>query len=159
MSVIALDFDGTLTALAPRGFYAKKDIGSEAVLKELVARGHKLVLWTCRNNSRKNPYNYHLVGGKWREETSLGEAIRWFSERDIPLAGVNSYEPGEKYIGKAAKILVDVLIDDTALGIPIKEDVVDVYSIRTGRKSKHQRKTKYVDWTAARSLLVEKGLL
>lgn len=159
MSVIALDFDGTLMALAPRGFYAKKDIGSEAVLKELVAKGHKLVLWTCRNNSRLNPYNYHLVGGKWREETSLGEAVRWFTERGIPLAGINSYAPGEKYIGKTAKILADVVIDDTALGTPIKEDIIDVYSIRTGRKSKHPRKTKYVDWDAARILLVEKGLL
>ena len=159
MSVIALDFDGTLTAIAPRGFYAKKDIGSEAVLKELVAKGHKLVLWTCRNNSKKNPYNYHLVGGKWREETSLGEAVRWFRERGIPLAGINEYAPGEKVVGKSTKVLADVVIDDTGLGTPIKEDTIDVYSIRTGRKSKSPRKTRYVDWEAARILLIEKGLL
>ena len=159
MSVIALDFDGTLVAQAPKGFYAKKDIGSEKVLKELVANGHSLVLWTCRNNSRLNPYNYHLVGKEWRKETSLGEAVRWFAERGIPLAGINSYTPGEKYIGKTNKVLADVLIDDTALGTPIKEDTVDVYSIKTGRKSSYPRKTKYVDWEKARILLVKKGLL
>jgi len=159
MSVIALDFDGTVIAQAPRGFYTKKDIGSEAVLKELVAKGHKLVLWTCRNNSRLNPYNYHLVDGKWRKETSLCEAVRWFLERGIPLAGINEYAPGKKIVGESAKVLADVVIDDTALGTPIKEDIVDVYSIRTGRKSKHPRETKYVDWDAARILLVEKGLL
>ncbi len=159
MSVIALDFDGTLVAQAPHGFYAKKDIGSEKVLKELIEKGHKLVLWTCRNNSKSNPYNYHIVGKEWRKETSLGEAIRWFSDRGIPLAGINSYGPGEKFVGKSCKPLVDLIIDDTALGTPMKEDVVDVYSIRTDRKSRTPRKTKYVDWEKARILLVEKGLL
>ena len=56
--IIAVDFDGTLVCQAPHGFYCKKDIGSEAVLKELIEKGHKIILWTCRNNSKKNPYNY-----------------------------------------------------------------------------------------------------
>ena len=159
MSVIALDFDGTLVALAPHGFYAKKDIGSEEVLKELVKNGHSLVLWTCRNNSRTNPYNYHIIDHSWRKETSLGEAVRWFSDRKIPLVGINSYSAGEKFIGKSCKPLVDLIIDDTALGIPLKEDTVEVYSIRTGRKSKTPRKTRYVDWEKVRGLLIERGLL
>ena len=63
------------------------------------------------------------------------------------------------YIGKSKKPLADVIIDDTAIGCPIKYDIIDVYSIRTGKKSTVQRKTVYVDWDKVRALLVEKGLL
>ena len=157
--IIAVDFDGTLVCQAPHGFYCKKDIGSEAVLKELIEKGHKIILWTCRNNSKKNPYNYHLVGKEWRKETSLKEAIRWFKERGIPLSGVNSYKPGEKFIGSSRKPLADLIIDDTALGVPVKNDLVDVYSVKTGRKSEIQRNTRYVDWEKARLLLIERGIL
>lgn len=159
MAIIATDFDGTVICQCPHGFFSKKDIGSEKVLKELVSKGHELVLWTCRNNSKKNPYNYHIVGKEWREETSLMEAARWFRERGIPLAGINAYEPGEKIIGKSLKPLADIIIDDTALGIPIIEDIIDVYSVKTGRKSRIKRKTRYVDWEKVRELLVERGLL
>jgi len=160
MAVILVDGDGTCWPLAPHGFYSKKDIGSADVLKELVANGHEIVLWTCRNNSKTNPYNYHIRDNQWREETSLGEAVRWFRDRDIPLAGINSYKPGEKFVGKANKPLGDIIIDDTAIGTPMIEDeYVDVYSIRTGRKSSYPRKTRYVDWKAVRALLVKKGLL
>lgn len=159
MAVILVDADGTIFPRAPHGFYSKKDIGSEKVLKELVSKGHKLVLWTCRNNSVRNPYNYHLIDGKKRKESSLGEAVRWFAERGIPLEGINSYPEGEMYIGKSKKPLADVIIDDTAIGCPIKYDTIDVYSIRTGKKSMVQRKTVYVDWDKVRALLVEKGLL
>jgi hypothetical protein len=159
MAVILVDGDGTCWPQAPHGFYSKKDIGSAAVLKELVNHGHQLVLWTCRNKSKKNPYNYHLKDKSWRKETSLDEALRWFKDRDIPLAGINAYLPGEKYIGRTQKPLADLIIDDTALGIPVIEDEVDVYSVKTGRKSACPRKTKYVDWGKVKTLLVERGLL
>ena len=158
MAVILVDGDGTCWPQVPHGFYSKKDIGSAEVLRELVEKGHEIVLWTCRNNSKSNPYNYHIRDKSWRKETSLGEALRWFRDQGIPLAGVNSYAPGEKFIGKTQKPLGDVIIDDTAIGTPIIEDEVDVYSVRTGRKS-FPRKTKYVDWKKVRLLLIEKGLL
>lgn len=159
MAVILIDGDGTCWPQVPHGFYSKVDIGSEAVLKELVAKGHKLVLWTCRNDSKENPYNYHLVDKTWREETSLGEAIRWFKDRDIPLAGINSYSPGEEFIGESAKPLADIIIDDTALGIPLREELVEVYSIKTNKKSKYLRRSKFVDWDKVRGLLVSIGIL
>lgn len=158
MAVILLDGDGTCWAKVPHGYYSKDDIGSERVLKELVAAGHQLVLWTCRNNSRKNPYNYHLDGG-WRRETSLGEAVRWFNDRGIPLSGINSYPPGELLVGKTLKPLGDVIIDDTALGVPIKESEVSLYSVRTNRPKGKKFKTQYVDWDAVEALLKERGLL
>ena len=159
MAIILCDFDGTCIPLAPHGFYSKKNIGAVDVLSDLVKKGHKIVLWTCRNNSKKNPYNYHLVGGKWRKETSLGEATRWFRENGIPLEGINTYRKGEEKIGKSLKPLADLIIDDTALGCPTINDTIDVYSIRTGKKSKVQRHTRYVDWEKVRKLLEEKGLL
>jgi hypothetical protein len=159
MAIILCDFDGTCIPQTPHGFFSKKDIGSAEVLHDLVKNGHKIVLWTCRNNSKKNPYNYHLVGGKWRKETSLGEATRWFREHGIPLDGVNTYLPGEKKIGKSLKPLADIIIDDTAIGCPTVSDIIDVYSVRTGRKSRVQRKTRYVDWNKVRTLLQDKGLL
>ena len=47
---IAVDFDGTCVSNAFP--YIGKDIGSVPVLKKLVEKGHKLILYTLRSNNR-----------------------------------------------------------------------------------------------------------
>ena len=65
---IAVDFDGTcVTHDYPR---VGKDIGAIPVLKALVQKGHKLILWTMRSG----------IG--------LEAAVNWFKENDIPLYGI-----------------------------------------------------------------------
>jgi hypothetical protein len=66
--VIAVDFDGTCVTHAYP--YIGKDIGSVPVLKELVDRGHKLILWTMRSGKQ------------------LEEAVEWFSDNEISLFGI-----------------------------------------------------------------------
>lgn len=150
--IILVDFDGTIIPQLPYNGICDIDTGAERVLKRLVSSGHLLVLWTCRNESKENPYNY--VNGIYRGkgDTCLDEAVRWFRERNIPLYGINEV-PGEKCkVGCSRKPLGDLLIDDTALGTPLTYGEVNYTSIDTGKLIKGY-KTFCVDWGAMEALL------
>jgi len=94
---LAIDFDGTCTD------NAWPDIGQDVpgaveALHELSAQGHQLILWTCR------------------EGQTLDEAVQWFADRQIDLAGVNEapgQTPGQR------KVWADIYIDDKAAGAPL----------------------------------------
>lgn len=153
--VILVDFDGTVVPKLPIG-YSNYNTGAERVLRKLVDRGHKIVLWTCRNNSPDNPYNY--INGKWRKETSLEEAVRWFKERDIELFGINSV-PGEVLeVGTSRKALSSYVIDDTSICMPMKPCLVDYVSYETG-KEVHDYPSEHVDWDYVESCLIKRGIL
>jgi hypothetical protein len=98
MRIIAVDFDGTcVTHKYPKiGRY----IGAEPVLKDLVAKGDKLILWTMRHGDE------------------LQAAVNWFAERGIPLFGVNE-NPEQKTWTNSPKAYAHVYIDDAALGAPL----------------------------------------
>lgn len=155
MAVFLIDFDGTCVPKLPESGFTEVDTGAERVLKRLVSSGHKLILWTCRNSSRNNPYNY--IGGRFRTETSLGEAERWFRERDIPLYSVNDNPEEEEIIGYARKTLGDFIIDDTAIGIPIVTGVCEYVSYDTG-EIKTVTAT-CVDWTSVERILEQMMLI
>lgn len=153
--IILCDYDGTVIPQILDG-YCNVDTGAERVLKKLIRAGHLIVLWTCRNNSLSNPNNY--INGLLREESSLDEAVRWFTERNIPLYGVN-YIPGEKEkIGKSAKPLADLLIDDTALGAPLTWGNVSYVSYSTGEII-HNYYTHCIDWRAVEAILVQQKII
>lgn len=98
---LAVDFDGTcVTHEYPR---IGKDIGAIPVLKELVKKGHKLILNTMRSGKE------------------LEEAVEWFRENDIPLYGINQ-DPGQRRWTSSPKVHADLYIDDAALGCPVKYD-------------------------------------
>lgn len=154
MAIICVDFDGTCIP-AMSGGYTNKDTGAAGVLRKLISAGHKIVLWTARNDSADNPYNY--TAGKLRAETSLQEAVRWFKERGIPLSGINE-SPGEKeLIGTSRKILGDYLIDDTSLGMPLTYDYVECIDYQTGQISLQY--TYFVDWGFVETILRHKKLI
>ena len=133
---INIDFDGTvITHDFPN---IGKDIGSVSVLKKLVAKGHKLILFTMRSN---RPY----VGVNGKSRNTLHEAVDWFKKNDITLYGINT-NPTQKDWTDSPKSYGHLLIDDTALGCPIKVD-----------KKKSQRP--FVDWEKVEELLIEKGLI
>lgn len=155
MATFLIDFDGTCVPNLPEPGFSEVDTGAKRVLKRIVSAGHRLILWTCRNNSRNNPYNY--IGGKFRTETSLEEAERWFREREIPLYCVNDNPEEEGVIGYARKVLGDFLIDDTALGIPLRWGEAEYVNFDTG-----EIKTIYtscVDWEAIETILERMGML
>lgn len=98
---IAIDFDGTV--VAHRYPNIGKDIGAVPVLKELIDKGHKLILNTMRSGKE------------------LEEAKEWFNENGIGLYSIN-HCPGQHIWTKSPKVHADLYIDDLALGIPLIKD-------------------------------------
>jgi len=103
---IAVDFDGT--CVTPDGFGGvgtEKPFATEA-LRTMVKMGHKLILWTCREDVPGDPYRQYLT-----------EAKAWFQARGIPLAGVNE-TPVEREFRPdlKRKVFADLHIDDRNLG-------------------------------------------
>lgn len=99
--IIGLDFDGTVcTHEFPK---IGKDIGAIPVLRRIIDKGHKIILFTMRGNK----------GG-----STLDDAINWFRENDIPLYGVNS-NPNQWSWTSSPKPYCNLYIDDAALGGPL----------------------------------------
>ena len=98
---IIIDFDGT--CVIHRYPETGPDIkGSVEVLKELVANGHKLILFTMRSN----------------KNGTLNEAISWFRDRGIDLYGIQT-NPQQKTWTTSPKAYGQLIIDDICLGIPL----------------------------------------
>jgi hypothetical protein len=96
--LIAIDFDGTcVTHEYP---LVGRDIGATPVLRELVASGHQLMLWTMRSKGY------------------LMDAREWFQTHEIPLEAVNE-NPKQKDWTDSPKLYAPLYIDDAALGAPL----------------------------------------
>lgn len=100
--IIAIDFDGSVVIheYPLRG----KDIGAAPVLKKLVEKGHRLILYTMRSG------------------LELKDAVAWFAENDIPLWGVN-WNPEQGSWSTSPKIYANLYIDDAALGCPLTHNL------------------------------------
>lgn len=98
--VIAIDFDGTcVTHEFPN---VGKDIGAVPVIKDLIAAGHKIILYTMRDKQYQK------------------DAEQWFKDNEIPLFGSN--ENPDATWTTSPKVFAHLYIDDMALGIPLKID-------------------------------------
>lgn len=138
--IIAIDFDGTcVTHDFPN---VGKEIGAAPVLRALVKKGHKLILWTMRSDVRDpkpDDPNIVPVGG-----TFLSDALGWFQENEIELWGIQT-NPTQASWTSSPKAYAELYIDDAALGCPLK---VSELSHRP-----------YVDWIAVEQLLRAKNIL
>ena len=117
--VICIDFDGTcMTHEFPE---IGKDIGAVPILKELVDKGHQLILFTmrndCENNSGFSEELPEIVNGN-----HLTDAVNWFKENDIPLYGIQT-NPTQLRWTTSPKAYGQLYIDDAALGCPLKIDL------------------------------------
>jgi hypothetical protein len=103
---IAIDFDGTCVSHE----YPKigEDIGAVPVLKQLVQKGHHLILYTMRSGKQ------------------LDEAVAWFSQNGIKL-WAKQYNPTQRNWTSSNKCYAQLYIDDAALGCPLKYDKVRPY--------------------------------
>lgn len=129
MAYIALDFDGTVVSHEFPNI--GHDIGAVPVLKELVEKGHKLVLCTMR--------------GTKGERNVLEEAANWFKSNGITLYGINN-NPSQFRWTNSRKIFADLYIDDQALGAPTKYDP----SISA---------KPFIDWDKVKNLLINRKYL
>lgn len=127
-----LDFDGTVVSQAfPR---VGKNIGAQAVLKELLYNKHKLILFTVRWDSPTNPENNYLT-----------QAVNWFKDNDIELYGVQS-DPEQSSWTNSPKSCAQFMIDDSAIGCPLTTDTS--ISLKP-----------YADWEKIREILIQKGII
>lgn len=116
---INIDFDGTcVTHEFPK---VGKSIGAERVLKRLVDNGHQLILFTMRSdrNNLKPTLDPTIknVKGKF-----LTDAINWFKKKNIPLYGIQT-NPTQLNWTTSPKSYAELMIDDSALGCPLKLDL------------------------------------
>lgn len=108
-----IDFDGTCTTHDFPNI--GKDIGAIPVLKRLVDNGHKLILFTMRSNRPFINFN-----GSTRD--TLDEAVQWFVNNEIPLYGIQT-NPTQHTWTESPKSYAPLMIDDSALGCPLKYDL------------------------------------
>lgn len=96
--IIAVDFDATVVEFAYPD--VGKDIGAQPVLRDLVSKGHKIILYTMRSGKE------------------LADAVEWYRKNDIVLYGIQQ-NPEQRRWTDSPKCHADLYIDDCALGCPI----------------------------------------
>lgn len=122
---IVIDFDGTVVTHDYPNI--GKPIGSVPVLKKLVENGHKLILFTMRSGEQ------------------LEEAVKWFSDMGIELYGIQK-NPTQHTWTSSPKAYGQLIIDDAALGAPLKTDL-DI------------SKRPFIDWERVENFCSEEGLI
>ena len=123
-----IDFDGTCVAeIFPN---VGPDVpGAAETLRELVDKGHRLILWTARSGH------------------TLDAAIAWFRDHSIPLYAVNKDPHPLEGWPIPRKVIPAWYIDDRNLGTPMTFMNYDGESYEV------------VDWKKIRDILVNKGIL
>lgn len=93
--IIAVDFDGTIARSDYPVILGEQPYAGE-VLRKLHARGHYIIIWTCRCG------------------TQLLEAINWMMEHKIPFDRINDHNPENvaKYGEGGKKVYAHCYIDD-----------------------------------------------
>jgi len=138
---ILIDFDGTVvTHEFPN---IGKGVGAAIVLSKLIENGHNLILFTMRSDiEHPESSNPEIIskGGNY-----LSEAVEWFRVRNIPLYGIQT-NPTQHTWTKSPKAYGQLMIDDSALGCPLKYN--PVLSNRP-----------FVDWQKIEQLLIEKEII
>jgi len=136
-----VDFDGTcVTHEYPR---VGKDIGAVPVLKKLVEQGHKLILFTMRSN----------------KDGKLEDAINWFKEKGIPLYGIQT-NPTQGSWTSSPKSYAQLMIDDSALGCPLTQDMEREYGSDSYNNPDMEPVGRpYVDWFKVEKMLINKGII
>lgn len=145
--IFLIDFDDTCVISDFPNIIAD-NLGAVDTLKELTDNGHRLILFTCRNNitydiSEKESGG--IIGGI-KSGMYLNKAIQWFKKHDIPLYGIQK-NPDQTYEHASPKPWFDYIIDDKALGIPLQSIFIN------------GRLVEYVDWIELRNLLIKKQLI
>jgi len=139
---INIDFDGTcVTHSFPE---IGKEIGAVPILKKLIEKGHQLILFTMRSNQ----ITFTDLPEGWVPDTEgnfLNKAIQWFLDNEIPLYGLQTNPTQSKWTG-SPKSYAPLMIDDSALGCPLKYD--EKLSNRP-----------FVDWEEVEKMLIKRNIL
>jgi hypothetical protein len=121
---IILDFDGSVVLHCFPEIGG--DIGAVPILKKLIENNHRLILFTMRS------------------EKFLDDAVKWFNDNNIVLYGIQ-VNPTQYTWTKSPKAYGSLIIDDAALGAPLKFDP-------------KLNPRPFIDWAKADKMLEEMGL-
>lgn len=101
--LIAIDYDGTIVDKAFPDVGTPK-YGAWVTLRALIAAGHRLILWTCRENEpNKRPF--------------LKEAVDFCKKNGVEFVSVNENRPEDDFRdGQGRKVYADLMIDDRNFG-------------------------------------------
>ncbi len=84
-------------------------------------------------------------GYKMHKGDFLQQAVNWFKDNDIPLWGIQT-NPDQHNWTTSPKSYAQLMIDDSALGCPLKYDL-------------HISKRPFVDWEKVEKWLENNGVL
>jgi hypothetical protein len=126
---ICIDFDGSCTTHDYPNI--GKDIGAVPILKRIVERGHKLILFTMRSDNETRQ--------------TLTEAVDWFKINEIPLYGINT-NPTQKFWTTSPKAYGEIYIDDAGISAPL------IYNTELSNRP-------YLDWNKIEEVLIQRGVL
>lgn len=143
-TIYAVDFDGTVvTHEFPK---VGKDVPyAVETLQKIVAHGGKLILWTIRSNHTAPPVftgeDKHVLNPiiECDPDNYLDHAVKWFSDRKIPLWGIQRNPDQDKWT-LSPKAYAHKYIDDAALG---------TYTMHDPKFAERP----YVDWVIIDALL------
>lgn len=122
-----------------------KDIGAVPILKALIAKGHKLILWTMRDDHNGQAVPSPEFEGDF-DGNYLTDAVNWFKRNGIELYGIQK-NPTQDNWTKSPKCYAQLYIDDAALGIPLIYNPLS----KGGRP--------YVDWKKVEEMLKERHII
>ena len=101
--IIAVDFDGTCVKDKFPDVGPSMP-GAVQTLHALINRGHKIILWTCRENIDE-------------DKQYLDHAVEWFEENNIELYGVNETPLEDDFRSSGGrKVFAHIYIDDRSFG-------------------------------------------
>jgi hypothetical protein len=96
--VIGVDFDGTVvTHEYPN---VGKDVGAISVLKKIVEKGNKIIIFTMRSGKE------------------LEDAVKWYEDNEIPVYGIN-VNPTQHTWTASPKAYCEIYIDDAGIFTPL----------------------------------------
>lgn len=106
---IAIDFDGTLCYGNLFPLIGKPRLWLINNIISLRKQGHKVILWTCREDISPTEYSPY-----WKAGSYLTEAIEWCKNYGLEFDAVNMnlYELEDPYAKHSRKIIADCYIDD-----------------------------------------------
>lgn len=129
MSIIAIDFDGTIVTHDYPALGKPVPMAIETI-KELQANGHYIMLWTMRSGKE------------------LEQAVDYLYKNNIILWGIN--ENPEQHWSSSNKQYAHLYIDDAAVGCPL---------VLPDLEALHHESRPYVDWERVRKVLKKLRLI
>ena len=108
--LIAVDFDGTVASGGyPDITKAEPIEGAVETLKWLISEGHRIILWSCREDHPTDINKKYLTDAeKWMKE----HGIEVYAANETPL---EEDFRGEEYTTRR-KVFADVYVDDAIIG-------------------------------------------